>query len=913
MRYAGLRGVGGGYARIRIAGQGAASTPSGQRQLGPAMTTELTAWPFVGRDALVHEISLRLTTNRSVILAGGAGSGKTSLAQKALRTLGSDALVLHIRGTAVVSRIPYGPMSFLLSELDEESLHHPILVLQALTRHLKVQAGDRRIVLFVDNIEDLDELSVMTITQLAAQGTVLLVAVCETLPEAPQEFLHLWRDGVLHRVDVGPMSLDETIQLLKAELHGPISRSAVQELWTISEGNPLYLRVLTREQVVTKNLIRRDGVWVLVAQPAARGEGLVEILANRHSRLTEDQRIVVELVALAGSLPLKLLLKIIGPTDIDTLQEHGSLLVGPAPDSIVRIPSSLIAEVVRGNVPPGRSCELRERLVDASSDLPYPPVDVVSFATWTMHCGAPLELSLAVRAAREANNRSDPQTALRLLAGVDPDTARADFICEEARALIATGRFTAAREAVERISVWADLPIAQWADLAVIKSNLARNDDGLSTSARNGLEHLCTRIGHCSATSMSGHELEELSEKAKVAEIELAVYEGRYADLAETLEAIYHDHSYPESFRLTVGGWLSEVWTMTGRQDDGVQLALGMAKLLSLQAPGQLTQLAGERLSKSLLIAGRWDEFSTLLTRRRGREALVDGAGAAADELVEGMLYAYCGRIDDALELLLPSLGQLRLRDTDGLLVLALAATAYTYSLRQDQRKVSTLLEEMNQYVGRCSWSVHRAARFFTVLASASITSPERAASKLLQQADEDQACGALSYELFLVSAAVRLGHHASAGRLATSAARVQGPFARLCLLYGQAMVSSNAEQLLEAARMAQAIGQHQWCRDAARSALVFAAAAAQPQHVQSAHRLIGSSAAVSSKRRDSGNPEQLTSREREIARRAAAGATNKGIAKDLSLSVRTIEGHLHQIYGKLKVSSRSELEKTMT
>jgi NarL family two-component system response regulator LiaR len=55
-----------------------------------------------------------------------------------------------------------------------------------------------------------------------------------------------------------------------------------------------------------------------------------------------------------------------------------------------------------------------------------------------------------------------------------------------------------------------------------------------------------------------------------------------------------------------------------------------------------------------------------------------------------------------------------------------------------------------------------------------------------------------------------------------------------------------------------------------------------------------------------SAKPE-LTSREMEVLHLLAKGLTNHEIARQLSLSVRTIEAHLTHIYTKLDVSSRTE------
>jgi DNA-binding NarL/FixJ family response regulator len=47
---------------------------------------------------------------------------------------------------------------------------------------------------------------------------------------------------------------------------------------------------------------------------------------------------------------------------------------------------------------------------------------------------------------------------------------------------------------------------------------------------------------------------------------------------------------------------------------------------------------------------------------------------------------------------------------------------------------------------------------------------------------------------------------------------------------------------------------------------------------------------------------------ERRVARLAAGGAKNKEIAEQLVMSVRTVEGHLSNIYAKLRIRSRTEL-----
>ena len=53
--------------------------------------------------------------------------------------------------------------------------------------------------------------------------------------------------------------------------------------------------------------------------------------------------------------------------------------------------------------------------------------------------------------------------------------------------------------------------------------------------------------------------------------------------------------------------------------------------------------------------------------------------------------------------------------------------------------------------------------------------------------------------------------------------------------------------------------------------------------------------------------PAQLTDRELEVLKLAGKGMTNREIAGDLSISARTVQVHLSNVFGKLGVGSRTE------
>lgn len=52
---------------------------------------------------------------------------------------------------------------------------------------------------------------------------------------------------------------------------------------------------------------------------------------------------------------------------------------------------------------------------------------------------------------------------------------------------------------------------------------------------------------------------------------------------------------------------------------------------------------------------------------------------------------------------------------------------------------------------------------------------------------------------------------------------------------------------------------------------------------------------------------KRLSERERQVLEAAARGSANKTIAKELSMSTRTVEAHMRNIFDKLGVSSRTE------
>lgn len=190
-----------------------------------------------------------------------------------------------------------------------------------------------------------------------------------------------------------------------------------------------------------------------------------------------------------------------------------------------------------------------------------------------------------------------------------------------------------------------------------------------------------------------------------------------------------------------------------------------------------------------------------------------------------------------------------------------------------------------------------------------------------------------------LVEAAVRTGRHEEAARHVQAArdAGVGSLSPRLAMLV-EASAALCATDDVEAVALFEAAlnvpGADRWSFDRARVQLLLGERLRRIRATAEARETLGTALATferlgarpwadrtgselraaGARRQRTGEPQAraLTPQEREIARLAASGLTNKQIAERLFLSHRTVGAHLYQVFPKLGITSRAMLREAL-
>jgi DNA-binding CsgD family transcriptional regulator len=188
------------------------------------------------------------------------------------------------------------------------------------------------------------------------------------------------------------------------------------------------------------------------------------------------------------------------------------------------------------------------------------------------------------------------------------------------------------------------------------------------------------------------------------------------------------------------------------------------------------------------------------------------------------------------------------------------------------------------------------------------------ARARLEEAADVGEEVGHLLGAASALHGLARLGHARQVtGRLENLAVQVDGEFVVARAAYANAVAASDGEALHAASEAFEGLGANLYAAEASAEAAAVLRRGGRPREAaadenRAAHLLSRCEGAVTPVVATITARSRLTPGELDAAVQAAAGRSNKQIAADSHLSVRTVESHLQRVYEKLGISSRREL-----
>lgn len=860
------------------------------------MTSDL----LTGRDSELGVIRRALSGAGNVcgvVICGAAGVGKTRLAREVLaRARAAGERTNWITGTESARPLPLGAFTGSITETASGST----IDVGRLINSFVAQQRQGKVLIGVDDAHLLDGLSAHVVHQLAQTRGPRLVVTVRTGEAEPDAVTALWKDGLLARLDLAPLSEAGTRSLIESTLDGAVDARSAQRFWKLTGGNALFLRQLVTDQVAAGRMRQVAGVWMWDDRVAV-SQNITDMVGRQLGELSEGVALVVDTLSQCEPLAVDVLCKVADRPDLEVAEQMRLVTVERSgTERMARLAHPLYGELrrtsagemylsrIRGKLAQGlgekadadMQSTVRRALLTLESDLPPDPDLFVDAARFAMTL---LDLDLADRFAAAAVSAGAGEApgvqAMNLVL-----RGRGDDAEKFLKGITSEGHEDAHRWSTVRAAnlIWS---LGRPAEAAAILEGLAADPESPTERAsRAAVEAYIDAVyGRCELAAEKANaalDSQQLSDfHAMMASLalmmalgalgrgdELTAVADRALDRASTSFQTAH-------LRFWFGGVYARACRLTGRIDDCAKIAKQMADSVN-DVPGLAYANLVFLLGQSELMRGDMPGAVKLL-----HEAL---AGVEHHGITTGLRPATCFALIEAHA----KLGQ--------------------------STEANAVLDEARASVPDCYVYMHTALAVATGWALAAGGYLSDAVTAVREAAARARDRGQPTHELICVQVAAQWGDASMSGRARELADQMSMPLADAVARHAESLATKDGEGLLAASNDYRALGDRVAAADAAAQAAV-----AFSQSQQRRRRLYAAAIAqglsdecgglsTPALRSPTGHP--LTERQREIVELAVAGMSNKDIAKRLIMSVRSVEGHLYRACQRVGANSREEL-----
>lgn len=860
----------------------------------------LDQWPLIGRDEEVGEVTRSIADSAvpGLALAGRAGVGKSRLAREAVAAAAEAGwTVRSIAATATSRSIPLGAFAQWTDDVERAPFALARNVIETLTDGVQPD----HLVVYVDDAHLLDDLSALVLHQLVHSRAAAVVITIRTGEAAPAAVTALWKDGLLRRFELEPLSRNEIDTLVTANLGAAPDQHCADRLWRLTAGNVLFLRQLVEQECRAGRMVVEQDAVRWLGDTAISGS-LAELVDAQIGAIPRDVRDVVDLVAISEPIDWECLRLIVDQDAIEAAEQRELIrTVGGE----VYVGHPLYAEARLNRCGPSRLRRLRGQVATTMKDGGGAAKAVKRGLLW-LESDLPPEPDLLLSAATAASSLLDFETAERLFTAAAATGLGAQARIPLAYSLFMRDKGELALEVLEGVEVDEATESAFINDVVMRASNLLW---GMRSPERSW------RLIDDALRATRGTRRQQVL-VFRANQLALA---ARPTEILETMEGVNYQDLDQYGAAMAYGAE-SFAYGELGRPDQAAAKAAEAGHALMLSEQGKfLRQPVTEFHTFALAAAGRIAEAIEVAERHRWDQYDEPADVKAVAAEIVGMVMLAAGDLDAALRHLPEEI------DAEMANSFHVVHSFHRFHLlraqalarRGDADAADRALQNAKTHRHPAYVWVTSTELLTTAWLAAARSRPTEARELAREAAHFAREHNQLAREVWSLQTAVQFDDTGAAERLAELAACVEGPRAAVAARYAAALSADDAGQLDRASTEFEAMGDVLAAADAAGQAATSHRRAGRAGSAMTAasraYRLATSCGGATSPAIEAAPlAPPFSNREREIAVLVAQGLSNRKIAQAVSLSVRTVESHIYNASCKAGVSGRAALGEVM-